>query len=651
MLQTLREKTSGWIAIAILGMLIVPFAFFGVNNYFSNRVDTWIARITTKPGWFGTGIGAKTIDITPDDFHTRFEQYRRQVRSQLGAKYDSDTFDTPTTRRQVLDQMLQGDLLNLAAEQDGLVVPDREIQNLIMAAPEFQTAGKFDPTQYQMLLSQLQPPMTPRQYEAAKRQELLGGMLPNEIFASGLASDAEMDAYLRLSAQKRDVRWLEVVAPADSAAAPSDAEVTAWYNGHTAQYRSPEQVALEYLELDGTSMTVPTSVDEATLRQRYDDQKKRFIEPEQRQASHILIKLPANSNASAEKAAQAKAAALAAQARARGADFAALARANSDDIGSKALGGDLDWISPGVTLKPFETALYALKPGQISDPVRTTEGWHVIQLRDVRPGKQIPFEQVRADLERESLEGERERVFSDRSGKLVDLTLKDPTTLAPAARELGLTVQKTMPFPRGGGTGIAADPKVLRAAFAPAQLDEGDSSDPIEIGPNHIVVIRVAEHQLAKPMPLAMVRERVIADIQADRRATAIKAAADGLLARANKGDTLEAIAASSGSQVQVATAVDRTASAPAASIVSTAFHLPRPQNAQAHAGLAKLASDRYALVEVSRVEDGDLRGMDPATRGSLRKQYGQMRAAVEARAYVDALRKRFQVEVAVDRL
>jgi peptidyl-prolyl cis-trans isomerase D len=649
MLQTLREKTSGWIAIAILGLLIVPFAFFGVNNYFSSRVDTWVARITTKPGWFGSSIGAKTTDISPDEFRTRFEEYRQQMRKQLGAKYDASTFDTPITRRQVLDQMLQEDLLGLAATQDGLVLSDRQLQEMIMAMPAFQAAGKFDPVQYQLALADQQ--MTPREFEARMRQDTLMRMLPSEIVASGFASDAALDTYLRLSGQTRDLRYLEVKAPADTGSAPNEAEIGAWYNAHTAQYRNPEQVTLEYLELDAASMTVPTVVDEATLRQRYADQKSRYVEAEQRLASHILVKVPANATAAQDKAAQAKAAALAAQARAPGADFAALARANSDDIGSKALGGDLDWLSPGVTQKPFETALYALKPGQISDPVRTSEGWHVIWLRDVRPGKQIPFEQVRAQLETESLQAERERQFSDRSGKLVDLTLKDPTTLAPAARELGLSIQKTAPFARGGGTGIAANPLVQRAAFAPAQLEEGNTSDPIEIGPNHVVVIRVADHQLAKPIPLAMVRDRVIADIQADRIATAASHAADALLARADKGESLDALATASGNTVQTVAHVDRQASAPAPAIVSTAFRLPRPKNGRTKVALAKLAPDRYALVEVSRVEDGDPRTMDAATRTSQQQQYGQMRGAVEARAYVDALRKRFPVQIAADRL
>jgi peptidyl-prolyl cis-trans isomerase D len=156
---------------------------------------------------------------------------------------------------------------------------------------------------------------------------------------------------------------------------------------------------------------------------------------------------------------------------------------------------------------------------------------------------------------------------------------------------------------------------------------------------------------LSKPTPLAAVRERVITDIQADRRAIAAKGAADALLARANKGEALETLAAASGSQVQAAAGIERSASTPAHDVIATAFRLPRPKSGQTHAGLAKLAADRYALVEVSRVEDGNPRTMDAATRGSLRKQYARARAEVEARAYVDMLRKRFPVQIAADRL
>ena len=652
MLQQIRELTSGWIAGVILGLIIVTFALWGINGYFSGRVDTYAARITVKPGWFGTGIGGKVKDISQEDFRKQFEQERQRQRTQLGTRFDAAKFDTIANKRAVLDHVVQRELLIAAATRDGLAVSDAQLSKAIGAMPVFQVEGKFDPVRYTEALAGQR--MSSSQFEASVRDDMLVETLPTEILSSGVSDDREIDDYVRLSGQKRDLRYLDIIVPADSAP-PGDADLQAWYKAHMVSYRTQEQVVLEYLELDAATLVAPTAVDEAALHQRYDAQKNRFIEPEQRLASHILIKLPANAAAATEKAVRAKAAALSAQARATGADFAALARANSQDEGSKNLGGDLGWLSQSVIeQKTFATALYALKPGEISEPVRTNEGWHVIQLREVRPGRQIPFETVRAELERDELKDQRDKVYSDRSGKLVDLTLKDSTTLAPAARELGLVIQKTPLITRAGGTGITADPKVVSTAFSASVLEDGNTSDPIEIGKNHdhMVVIRVAEHLPVKTLPLAQVHDRVLADVLADRRAKAAKAAADALLARVGKGESLDALATATGGAVQTAAAVSRDGVTPSADLIATAFRLPRPVLGKPQQmGLARLAADHYALVEVTQVVDGDLKSLDPANRTMLRQRFAELRGALEARAYIDALRREFPVKVAEDRL
>lgn len=655
MLQKIREASSGWIAGMIIGPIIVTFALWGIQGYFSGQAETYAARITLRPGWFGTGIGAKYKDVTVDAFRKQFEFERQQQRKQLGARFDQATFDAIANKREVLDHLVQRELLAAAATRDGLAVSGQQLYDRIAVEPAFQVEGKFDPARYKEVLSVQNPPKTPAEYEAGVRDDLLVQTLPEEIAVSGIAAASDADEYIRLSEQRRDLRYLELPVPADPAA-PSGAELQSWYQAHAANYRTQEQIALEYLELDAATLAVPTTVDDATLHQRYDQQKNRFIEPEQRLASHILINVPANASAAVEKAAQAKAAAIAAQARAPGADFAALAKANSQDEGSKNLGGDLGWLTQAVIeQKAFATALYALKPGQVSDPVRTSEGWHVIQLREVRQGRQIPFESVRDQLTRDELKDAREKLYSDRSGKLVDLTLKDSTTLAPAARELGMTIQKTPLFTRAGGPGIAADPSVLKAAFSASVLEDGNTSDAIEIGANHdhMVVIRVAQHLPVKLLPLAEVHDRVLADLQADRRAKAAKAAADALLARAMKGETMDALAAAIGGSVQNAAAVTRNLTAPSAELIATGFRLPRPVAGKApQVAIAPLAADRYALVEATKVVDGDPATVDAATRGMLRQRFAQqLRGVLDARVYIDTLRSEFPVKVAADRL
>lgn len=652
MLQKIREATSGWFAGVILSVIIITFALWGINGYFSGQVDTYAARITLKPGWFGTGIGAKYKDISVEEFRKQFDRERERKRAELKENFDVAKFDSVTNKRKVMDQMVQRELLLAASMRDGLAVSDQQLSNAILAIPSFQVEGKFDKSRYQEVLGIQNPPKSPKQFEAGVREDILAGTLPTELVSSEIVGDPEIDEFIRLKGQKRDVRYLDIPTPADTTR-PADSDLQAWYQAHIVNYRTQEQIALEYLELDASTLQMPTSIDEATLRQRYDEQKNRFIEPEQRLASHILINVPANADAAAEKAVQAKAAALAAQARAPGADFAALARSSSQDEGSKNLGGDLGWLSEKVIAqKAFASALYALKPGQISDPVRSNEGWHIIQLRDVRPGRQIPFETVRAELEKNEIKDAREKLYSDRSGKLVDLTLKDSTSLAPAARELGMAILKTPLFSNTGGGGIAANPKVLAAAFSASVLQDGNTSDPIEIGDNHdhMVVIRVAQHLPVRTLPLAQARDRVLADVLADRRAKTARIAADALLARAAKGESLDAFAGTG--NILVVPAVARDAAMLPQTVIDTAFRLPRPVSGKPlQKDLAQLAPDHYALVEVVQVVDGDSRTLDPAARASLRQQFGQARAYAETRAFIDALKREFPVKVAEDRL
>lgn len=656
MLEKIRKASTGWFAGLILGPLIVLFGLWGINDYFGSRNETWVARITLSPGWFGTSIGAKYKDISSDEYRRRLESERQNERQRLGDRFDQTTFDSVPNKHKVADMMVMRELLLAAAQADGMAISGRQLVEAIGSDPMFQVDGKFDPTRYQQTLPLLNPPMTAAQFEASRREDLLVQSLAKEITFSGIASAKEIDDALRLEGQKRDVRYVALPVPVDGPA-PDEAAISAWYKAHQNDYRTQEQVAIEYLELDAATLPAPPAIDDATLRQRYDDQKDRYVEPEQRQASHILLNVPANATPAQEKAVQARAAALAAKARAAGADFAALAKAESDDIGSKNAGGDLGWLSEkAIDQKAFATALFALKPGQVSDPVRTAEGWHVILLRQVRAGNRIPFEQVRAQLLDEATKEAREKDFSDRSGKLVDLTLKDPTTLATAAKELGMTVSKTPLFTRAGGPGIASNPAVIKAAFSASLIDSGENSDEIDLDRKdhqHMVVIRVAEHRPVKTLPLAQVRDRVIADIQADRRAKAARTVADTMLARASKGEKLEALASSIGTGVQTLIGMERNQTLPSKDVVDAVFRMPHPQDGKAAPlAVADLAPDHYALVELTRVVDGDPSTMDATTRETYRKQFAaQARGGLEVRNFIDALRKRFPVKIADDRL
>jgi peptidyl-prolyl cis-trans isomerase D len=648
MLQSIREKTSGWVASLVLGLIIVTMAFFGIESYMTNKVETYVAKLE-GPAKFLI-FGKQVHEISQADFRKRFDQARQQQRQAQGKDFNASAFETIANKRLVLDQLIDETLQTMVAERDGVVLPKSAVQKEIMQIQAFQLNGRFDPGQYQLALKSQS--MTPRQFEDLVRASLMEQVIPNQLAASEFGSDAELDAYLRLSRQTRDIRFLEIPPPTVPAPAPTEADVKAWYDAHASQYRSPEKVAVEYVEMNAASMEVDSVADEGTLRKRFDDTKSKYGAPEQRLASHIVVNVAAKATPAQAAAALTKARDIASKARLPGADFAALAKQFSDDLGSKDSGGDLGPVDKGVFGDAFDKAFYALQPGQISDPVRLPDGWHILFYRQLIPGSGKTFEEVRPELEAEYLESERERAYNDISGKLVDKVYADPSSLAPAAQELKLPVQKSALFDLNSGEGIAALPQVRKAAFNDAQKLDRQVSDPVEIEPNHTVVLHVIDVRPSAPLALAAIHERVVADLTQDRMVKAAKQRAESLLARAQKGESLDVLATETGKPVSTVPNVTRQAPSPQLQpLVDEAFRLPRPTAGKIDVALAKLTPDRYALITINAVKDGNVAAVDAPTRANLKSQLAKARGAVDARAFVDGLRKQYTVKVAEDRL
>lgn len=650
MLQAIRDKTSGWFATILLGMIIVTMAFFGINDYMARSVDDYVARVEGPRKFYGL-LGGQIRDIEVRDFAERFDRARQAERREKGKDFDALAFESKANKRKVLDQLIDEALLALAAERGGVVAGKAAVQQRILDEPGFHGAdGKFDKNQYKLVLQSMN--LTPQRYEELVRNDVVNTLVPQEIADTEFAGDAEIDAYIKLSRQTRDVRFLEIPPPDAVPAPPTEAEVKAWYDTHAAQYRSPEMVAVEYVEVDASTMPVANAPTEQQLRDVYEKSKGKAGTADQHMGSHILVALPEKATPAQQAAALAKASDIAAKARAPGADFAALAKQYSDDVGSKDSGGDLGPVDKGVFGDDFDKVFFALKPGQVSDPVKLPDGYHVILYRELVAGNAKPFEEMRAELEAQAMQEERERAFNDLTGKLVDKVYDDPNQLVPAAQELKLPVARTGFFSRAGGEGIAALEQVRKAAFSDAQKTDRQVSDLIEIEPNHVVVLHVTDVKAAAPIPLASIRPRVTMDLEADRAAKAAKAHAEAILARARKGEDLQAISAELKRPVSDVPGITRQAPNPQlAPLVDAAFRLQRPSPGHNEVALAKLAPAHYALVSVTAVKEGDISGLDQPTRDKLRKQLAGIRGAVEARAYIDGLRKQYTVKVAEDRL
>ena len=653
MLQKLTDKSTSWIAKVVLVLLAVPFAFFGMEQYFTQRIDTWAARVAAPPAWWADAPGFWPVSmlwqeevVDAEDFRAAFEQERQRRQQREGEAFDPRAFETVANKREVLDRLVDQRVLQLAADRAGIAIGDAQVRDEIVSMQSFQIDGRFDPQQYQLVLASQVPPLTPRAFEQELRESLRQSLVVEAVVDSAFATGSQVEQVMRLLDERRDVAWVVLPAPAADASPVDDAAVQEWYASHQDDYRSPERVAIEYIEISADAIQVP-AIDEADLRARYEEAGERFASDDERLASHILVQPGAGADAAQ---ARAEAERIAALAREPGADFAALAREHSDDVGSRASGGDLGWITRGTMGDAFDEALFALEPGATSAPVQTEFGWHVIRLRDVQAGEQVPFEAVRDDLAREAEAAAREREFNELAGRVVDEVYSNPGDLAAAAAIAGVPVQASGLFSRGEGSGVAADPAVQRMAFSEALIEDGMVSDPVEIDAGRTVLLRVVEHAPEQVRPLAEVRGQVIEAIRAARIAEALEAQASEFVAGLDAPGELATKAEARGLAVMELPALPRGAPVPGGEAAEAIFAVPPPAEGAVSPGYAVRDGDAVVFV-VRSVTPGEVPPPGSPEREMLAMQLAQLTGNDEAEAYIAALRSRMQVEVAEDRL
>ncbi len=545
----------------------------------------------------------------------------------------------------MLDGLVDQQLLLQANDDWGMRVSDQAVRDYIAAIPSFQLNNQFDPTTYQTWLEGQRK--TPQTFENEIRSSLATQLLPDAVTDSTMVSDATVDRFLSLVSQRRDLRYFVLPRPTLADSSVSDAEIETFYKAHLADYMNPEQVSVKYIEVDGSTLKPDAAPSDDELKKRYEDEKQRFVQPEQRLVSHILINVPANATPDQQKAALAKAEKIAAGANPG--DFAKLAAQDSEDLGSKRQGGDLGWLEKGVTNPAFDAAMFALQKGQISKPILSPDGYHIIWLRDVRSGESKPFEEVRAQLVKEASVGEQDRKYNDVAGKLNDNTYQNPSSLEPAATALSLPIKSTGMFSRKGGDGLAANPKLVAAAFGDDVLVQGNNSALIELGTDHSVVIRVDKHVPAAVRPLAEVRADVQKRILDERVVLAEKKQADDLLARLNKGDAVPVVAASAGATIQTANEATRRGDQQPvvpAPLLKQAFLLPHPAAGNSQFAAVDMKDGTYALLAVDKVQGGDLSKVPPEQRDSLRQQMAQAYGSEAVRELVNVLRAKTTIKI-----
>ncbi|WP_095114514.1 SurA N-terminal domain-containing protein [Pseudomonas sp. Irchel 3H7] len=514
MLQNIRDNSQGWIAKTIIGVIVALMALTGFDAIF---------QATTHKNEAAKVNGE---EISQNELSQAVDMQRRQLMQQLGKDFDASLLDEKMLRESALKGLIDRKLLLQGAEQAKFAFSEGALDQVILQTPEFQVDGKFSSERFDQVIRQLG--YSRMQFRQMLAQEMLIGQLRAGVAGSGFVTDAEVLAFARLEKQTRDFATLNV--KADPAAVKlTDDEVKAYYDEHAKEFMTPDQVIIDYVELKKSSFFDQVAVKDEDLQAAY--QKEIANLSEQRRAAHILIEVNDKTTE-----AQAKAKIDEVQARlAKGEKFETLAKEFSQDPGSANNGGDLGYAGPGVYDPAFEKALYSLSKDQVSEPIRTDFGYHLIKLLGVEAPEVPTLASLKDKLTRELKAAQVEQRFVEATKQLEDSAF-EASDLAQPAADLKLTVHTSKPFGREGGEGVAANRAVVTAAFSTEVIDEGANSTAIELDPETVIVLRSKEHLKPVQLPLESVNVAIRTQLTKEHASAAAKTKAEKLIADLRDG-------------------------------------------------------------------------------------------------------------------
>ncbi|WP_236189239.1 SurA N-terminal domain-containing protein [Pseudomonas pharyngis] len=554
MLQNIRDNSQGWIAKTIIGVIVALMALTGFDAIF---------QATTHKNEAAKVNGE---EISQNELSQAVDMQRRQLMQQLGKDFDASLLDEKMLRESALKGLIDRKLLLQGAEQSKFAFSEAALDQVILQTPEFQVDGKFSSDRFDQVIRQLG--YSRMQFRQMLAQEMLIGQLRAGVAGSGFVTDAQVLAFARLEKQTRDFATLNIKAD-PSTVKLTDDEVKAYYDEHAKEFMTPDQVVIDYLELKKASFFDQVAVKDEDLQAAY--QKEIANLSEQRRAAHILIEVNDKTTE-----AQAKAKIEEVQARlAKGEKFEALAKEFSQDPGSANNGGDLGYAGPGVYDPAFEKALYSLNKDQVSEPVRTDFGFHLIKLLGVEAPEVPTLASLKDKLTRELKTQQVEQRFVEATKQLEDSSF-EASDLAQPAQDLKLTVHTSKPFGREGGEGVAANRAVVTAAFSTEVLEEGANSTAIELDPETVIVLRAKEHLKPTQLPLESVATAIRTQLTKEHASAAAKTKAEQLIASLRDGKT-PLDKAVDGQSWKVTEAANRAQEGVDPAVLQALFRMPKP--------------------------------------------------------------------------
>ncbi|WP_374398965.1 SurA N-terminal domain-containing protein [Niveibacterium sp.] len=608
----------------LLALIAITFAFFGIESYLQNiGRDDFVAKVGRSK-------------VTQQELDQALREEQDRLRGQMGEAFDPAMLQRPELKRSVVEGLVNQRLLHLQLDANSMRAAPDALRQTIAGIPAFQENGKFSPKRYEQMLAARG--YSVERFESGLAQDLAQQQLIGGLARSAIVPSATIDRWLELQDESREVAmWALSAATYVPQVKLADGAAKKEYEANRSRFETPEQIKVEYVLLSQDELAAQSTVTDDEIRKQYDANKDRYSAPEERRARHILIEAAKDAGSSKRAAAKEKAEALLKQLQQKPDSFAALAKANSQDPGSAANGGDLGFFGRGAMVKPFEDAAYSLKPGQLSGVVETDYGYHIIRLEEVRGGGTKSFDQAKAEIAQELKRTAAAKRYAEIADSFGNTVYEQPDSLKPAADKYKLALRQSDWIIKGSKGAVPFDnEKVMTALFAADALKNRRNTEAIDLGNNTLVSLRVTEHKPAAVRPFDEVRAAIEQKLTTEE---AIKLAAkdgEAQIAKLSKGETVDAKWGPSG-------AVSRGKPGPLPLEALKAVFRAPVDKLPAYVGVA-VPNQGYAVFRISQVTKPQLAANDPR-RAALAGQYGRLLAEEDLRAYVQALKDRYSVK------
>jgi len=598
MLQIIRERAQGVFAWLIVGVIILSFALWGLNSYFSETDEGYQAALVNEE------------KVTVYEYRIAYSNEQARMQQMFGENFDIDLFEDQI-KESALSRVIDNALLIQQATGEGMHVSDEQLAQRVQSIGAFMEEGRFSRAVYEQQISQAGESTAGFEYRI--RRGLIADQLINGVIGSSFATPDEIALTVRLRDQEREIGYVTVpVEKFKKDIKVSDEEIQTHYDSNKENYKTQEQVILDYVELKVDGLLSGVALEEGELEDYYEEQKDRFITAEQRRARHILIELGDDDDAAKKKAQD-----LHAKAKA-GEDFATLAKENSDDVGSANEGGDLGFFAKGIMDENFEETAYAMNVGDISEPIRSEFGYHIIKLEEIQDSTGKTFSEVKTEIEAEVRKKKAEKLYFDKVEQLANLAYETPDTLETVKIELGLDIKTSPSIGKRGGPGVFGNRKVADAAFSDDVLKETLNSEVIEIDSSHSIVVRLKEHKPAKIKELEKVKGQITTKLTNDKALEQAKAVAEGIEAKIKSGVAAEDAASEQEYRWNEKKWVKRDDSSIPREIVQAAFSMKRIDESKIDTKGVKINNGDYVLMTLSGVKDGDVANLSEEDKKSI---------------------------------